>query len=257
MRPIHRGDSPQPEDFDPYRDAFPFLQSRLGPYCSFCERQIHTQLAVEHIQPKKKGMYPHLIGKWDNYVLACVNCNSTKGDKNVFLDRFFLPDRDNTMAAFDYTPDGRIVPMPGLFGDPLKIAKDTLALTGLDKRISEAFDENGKLVAIDRVAQRMTAWLKARSSKEDLAASNTPQMRRMIIKWAADCGFFSIWMKVFHDDPVMRQMLIDGFEADVTTETGTERVYFGFAGTAKDCFNPDTTTRSPRPANRLEHSGKI
>ncbi len=257
MRPINRRDSPQIPDFDNYRDAFPELQSRLGPYCSYCERQIQAPLAVEHIQPKKAGMYPHLIGKWDNYLLACVNCNSTKGDKDVLLDKVFLPDRDNTMAAFDYTPDGKVVPAENLSKGLQQIAKDTLSLTGLDKRINEAVDENGKLVAIDRVAQRMGAWLKARSSREDLAASNNLRTRQTIIKFAAETGFFSIWMKVFRDDPIMSQMLIDGFEADIPTESGTQKAYFGFPGTEKNCFYPDTSLRSPRPANGLPHGSKI
>ncbi len=257
MRPVYRGDSPQPEDFEDYRDAFPYLQSRIGPYCSYCERRIATQLAVEHIQPKDDDLYPELIGRWDNYLLGCVNCNSTKGDKDVHLDEIFLPDRDNTMAAFDYTPDGKVVPMAGLSGHLLRIAKDTLSLTGLDKRIDEAIDENGELVAIDRVAQRMEAWLKAQSSKDDLAASNTPRTRQMIVKFAAETGFFSIWMKVFRDDPAMRRIFIEGFETDITTDAGTQRMFFGFPGTARDCFNADTTLRSPRPANGLANCGKL
>ncbi len=39
---------------------------------------IATNLAVEHIQPKDDERYPELEGSWDNYLLGCVNCNSTK-----------------------------------------------------------------------------------------------------------------------------------------------------------------------------------
>ena len=52
MRPVRRGAAPQPDDFDPYNDARPYLVSRLGLYCSYCERRTATNLAVEHIQPK-------------------------------------------------------------------------------------------------------------------------------------------------------------------------------------------------------------
>src|SRR5690348_5769226 len=95
MRPVCRGAAPQAHDFDPYDAAKPYLVGRMGLYCSYCERRVVTQLAVEHIQPKKGPHgHPHLIGRWENYLLACVNCNSAKGDKNVVLADVFLPDRD-------------------------------------------------------------------------------------------------------------------------------------------------------------------
>lgn len=99
MRPVDRGDSPNNGDFENYRDAYIPLLARLGPYCSYCERRIQTNLAVEHIQPKADYLYPELEGRWENYLLACVNCNSTKGDKDVRPENFYLPDRDNTLAA--------------------------------------------------------------------------------------------------------------------------------------------------------------
>ncbi len=63
MRPIRRGASPRPGDFANYRDALPDLVSRLGRYCSYCERLIPVQLAVEHIQPKGLPAYQALIGR--------------------------------------------------------------------------------------------------------------------------------------------------------------------------------------------------
>jgi len=119
--------------------------SRLGLYCSYCERRVVTNLAVEHIQPKDGPHgHPHLIGRWENFLLACVNCNSTKRDKNVVLANVFLPDRDNTFAAFSYLPDGTVQPAATLATALMGKASDTLALTGLDKKISVALDEHGK-----------------------------------------------------------------------------------------------------------------
>jgi len=69
MRPVRRGGSPQPDDFDPYTDAKPDLISRLGGYCSYCERRIAANLAVEHIQPKKLPAYQDLEGRWENFCL--------------------------------------------------------------------------------------------------------------------------------------------------------------------------------------------
>lgn len=231
-------------DFADYEDAKPYLLARLGHFCSYCERRISTILAVEHIQPKGLPQFHALEKKWDNFLLACVNCNSTKGDDDVLLDQFYLPDRDNTFAAFDYLQDGTIHERPG---DAM--GERTLALTGLNKPIREAFDENGARVAMDRVADRMTVWGIALESKADLVANPTDGFRRQIIRTAMSSGFFSIWMKVFDGDAVMRKMLIDGF--------GTGADYRGFAGTDKDCFDNQTLPVSPRSANTLGGAGKI
>ncbi|MEM8995751.1 MAG: HNH endonuclease [Acidobacteriota bacterium] len=74
------GGAPEVVDFEDYADAKADLVSRLGLFCSYCERAINTNLAVEHIQPKKGDFgRPDLAGRWENFLLACVNCNSTKG----------------------------------------------------------------------------------------------------------------------------------------------------------------------------------
>jgi len=245
MRPVRRGSSPQNQDFIPYDSAQKFLISRLGNYCSYCERRVVTQLAVEHIQPKGLPAYVHLIGRWENYLLACVNCNSTKKDKDVVLADILLPDRDNTFAAFSYTQDGRVEPSAisinnGLVG----MAQKTLALTGLDKKICKALDENGKQVAIDRVSQRLEVWAVAEDTKTDVNTSqNNDSVRRSVVRIAQGYGFFSIWMKVFEDDADMRNRLIDAFAG--TRESG--------------CFDPATAaiiTPAPNP-DTLAHGGKL
>lgn len=240
MRPIHRGDSPIAGDFENYRDSFPYLVARLGSFCSFCERRIATFLAVEHIQPKADGLYPELKGRWDNFLLGCLNCNSTKGRKDVRLNRYYLPDRDNTFHAFNYLPDGTVQPRANLTNAQIATATRTLELTGLDKARSEAADEHGNEVAIDRVGQRMETWLTAEMSKEDLAAAPSDAFRRQIVRTAVEAGYFSVWMTVFENDAIMRQLLIEGF-----------------IGTAADCFDQDTQPVSPRPDNGLGSAGKI
>lgn len=241
MRPIDKGGSPIAGEYVDYRDAFPELQSRIGPYCSYCERRIATNLAVEHIQPKDENRYPELEGSWDNYLLGCVNCNSTKKNKDVILSEVFLPDRDNTFHAFDYTSDGKVNSAGHLVATDRAIADRTLRLVGLEKRISSVVDENGKIVAIDRVSQRMETWLIAEESKAELANSPTDGMRRQIARTASAQGHFSIWMKVFENDADMRRRFI----AD------------SFPGTATDCFDATTNAAGPRPPNNLDHGGKI
>ena len=241
MRAVERGASPQATDFENYRDAFGELASRLGFYCSYCERRIATQLAVEHIQPKALPAYAHLVGRWENFLLGCVNCNSTKGDKDVVLADVLLPDRDNTSAAYRYTADGRIEVVDSLTTEQQAMALATLALTGLDKPISQAFDSAGQLVAIDRVAQRMEAWLIAESSREDLQMVPHDAFRRQLVRTALALGFFSIWMTVFGDDTAQRTLFIDGFP-----------------GTAAECFDDATTEPvTPRPSNGLADGSKV
>lgn len=234
MRPVRRGAAPQSNDFDPYNDARSYLVSRLGLYCSYCERRIATNLAVEHIQPKA-GPYgrPYLIGRWENFLLACVNCNSAKQDKNVILANVLLPDRDNTFAAFAYLPDGTVKPSTTLPTALAGKASDTLALTGLDKKISVALDKNGRQVALDRVSQRMETWAVAMEARSDVDANpDNVAVKDGVIRAAKAYGFFSIWMTIFSDDSDMRNRLIDAFEG--TRESG--------------CFDPVTTLPvSPAP----------
>jgi uncharacterized protein (TIGR02646 family) len=241
MRPIDRGDSPQDEDFDNYRDAFPNLVSRMGFFCSYCERRIATNLAVEHIQPKNLPQYEHLVGRWDNFLLGCVNCNSTKLNRDVVFDELLLPDRDNTGHAYHYVEDGTIEISDLLSVDQAVLAEKTLWLTGLDKPISEVEDENGQLVAVDRVGQRMETWLIALMSRDELDASPSDGLRRQVVLTALAQGYFSIWMSVFSDDVEMRTRFVNEFP-----------------GTATDCFDAVAlTTVSPRPDNGLEGASKV
>lgn len=244
MRPIRRNDSPVEEDFDDYTKAKPELISRLGNYCSYCERPIATNLAVEHIQPKDgKHGRPELAGRWSNFLLACVNCNSTKSDKLVELDKLLLPDRDNTSVAYVYREDGVVDVSPELSDEKKSLAIKTLSLVGLDKRTSRVLDINGKLVAIDRFSQRMEAWLLAEQSKIDLEEFDEPVMRKQIVRTAVCSGFFSVWMSVFRDDEDMRLRLIKAYQG--TCDSG--------------CFDSvDSCTVSPAPnPDGLESGGKI
>jgi hypothetical protein len=91
-------------------------------------------------------------------------------------------------------------------------ALDTLSLTGLDKAVSNTLDQNGKLVALDRVAQRMETWSIAEESRADITGEPGNQnLRRATIRAAKAHGFFSIWMTVFAGDLDMMNRLIDEF----------------------------------------------
>ena len=239
MRSVDKGDSPRPQDFENYRDALPDLVARLGLYCSYCERTSNTDLAVEHIQPQ--SLHPDLEGRWDNFLRGCVNCNSTKGDRDVVLSDCLLPDRDNTFAAYVYLEDGRVETAPNLTPDQSQWANETLHLTGLDQQARNSRESNGELVALDRVGQRMQCWLSAEKARETLASNPTEKIRRLIATYAAAQGFFSIWMAVFSDDVEQRRLFIHAFR-----------------GTATDCFaDEDNGVVSPRRTNRLTNGGKL
>ena len=129
VRSVDRG--AVPAAYARYQDAGPDLRRRLGDYCSYCERRIETNLAVEHIQPK--SLVPELSTDWANFLLACVNCNSIKGDTPVNLVDYFWPDTDNTLRAFEYVAGGMIGPRPSLLPAMAVKAVATLQLTGLDR----------------------------------------------------------------------------------------------------------------------------
>ena len=244
MRPIRRNASPRDGDFDDYTAAKPYLISRLGSYCSYCERRIVSQLAVEHIQPKGRSQYGHLKGRWDNFLLSCINCNATKKDKDVDPEEVLLPDRDNTFLAFEYTPDGRVAVRDDLDSAAKSAAKRLLELVGLDRRISKASDENGRLIAMDRVSQRMEAWLLAQETKKDVESNpENSAVRECAARTARENGFFSIWMTVFTGDVDMQRRLLHAFEG--TSESG--------------CFDENTLAPiSPAPnPDGLPHGGKI
>lgn len=244
MRPVRKGLSPQTQDFDDYKDAKPDLVARLGSYCSYCERYIPTNLAVEHIQPKALSAYQHLEGRWDNFLLGCVNCNSSKTDKDVVFQNCLLPDRDNTFAAFEYLENGDIQPSQAAIAAGIEqAATATLELVGLDKALIRTLDVNGRQVALDRKSQRMQTWLMAKDAKQGLETSpfNIP-LQECVVKLAVQRGFFSIWMTVFSHDTQMCNLLIDEF-----------------AGTRdSQCFDQNGRSVSPAPnPDGLSHGGKI
>lgn len=230
MRPVRRNASPVSGDYSHYKHAKTELVSRIGSgwvagkhcasYCSYCERKINTNLAVEHIEPKA-GVFgkPDLIGVWHNFLLACVNCNSSKAGKQIIFDEIFLPDRDNTFVAFDYLDDGKVLPAAKLQHDDQRRAENTLALVGLDKKLRETYDQNNQLIGQDRRGQRIGVWGIAELALEDyLDAPNNQSVKSLIIKLMVSEGFFSVWMTVFSDYPDMKKRFINAMAGTEESE---------------------------------------
>jgi len=223
MRPVDKGDAPtdkqgNPKKYREYANARRDLVSRLGEYCSYCEMELDTSLAVEHVKPKTH--FPGLELKWSNFLLACTNCNSTKGaqPKDGNLDTYFWPHLDNTLLYFSYDNEGIVKVAQGLTPEQSRKAQNTIDLMGLDAK------PDRQNYSDRRWLNRQEAWRDAQESKADLAEADSPQMRRQITKTAKAQGYWSIWMTVFSDDKDMLSRLINAHH---------------FPGTATSCFDDD------------------
>ena len=209
MRPVDRGEPPkkdgQPVQFRDHKEARDPLITNIGDYCSYCEMPCAEGPDVEHVQPKK--WHDDLRLEWTNLLLGCIYCNTVKGSTDLELDDYFWPDRDNTARAFAYGHDLPPTVAPDLSVDQTRLATNTLELTGLDRG-----PDHPQLTKKDRRwLKRREAWTKAQHARRRLQETPSGNMRGQIVDTAVCCGFWSVWMAVFEDDPVMRRKLIDAF----------------------------------------------
>ena len=219
MRPVERGVTTQ--TFTAYQQARGLLIKRLGEYCSYCEMPANASLAVEHIQPKKKN--PALELEWDNFLLACGNCNPTKGDTEIVLTDYYWADTDNTARAFVYSVGGFIAPNPDLTPDEHVKAEATMRLFGLEKRPPIDVEASDR-----RWSNRLQTWDIAIRALSRLKNLDKSEMREQIVDTAVAQGYWSVWMTVFKDDPDMLERFIKEFH-----------------GTA-NCFHPTSFQPVPR-----------
>lgn len=81
-------------NISPYTNAASELVNVLGPYCAYCEANLKTQIDVEHMLPKGRGVsnggirqgFPSLAKSWFNFLPACPRCNSTKSSRPNKID---------------------------------------------------------------------------------------------------------------------------------------------------------------------------
>jgi len=224
MRPVVRGDHPKDENgqaviYCEYAKARRELINRMGEYCSYCEMHLDASLAVEHVQSKKPAGTVIIRREldWYNFLLACTNCNSIKGDKDVVLSDYLWPDSDNTFFALKYSEGGLVSPADCLHDELRTLALNTIDLTGLDKT-----PLNDPKASDRRLINRRETWDIAERSKQHLQCCDTPHMRTQIVFTAQAKGYWSVWMTVFKDDADMLQRFIQAF-----------------TGTCKECFDPD------------------
>lgn len=213
MRPVEKGASPRV--YQQYRDAFEDLEDRLGNYCSYCERRIETHLAVEHVQPKSRT--PTLVNDWENFLVACGNCNSTKGDKPIILEEYLWPDRDNTFAAFSYKKQGMVEISRSLSSEASSQAQNLLELVGLDKVPANPDQARRPTQQDKRWRRRLEAWSFIEEARDDYSAlKGIPEAVRLVVNAAVARGHFSIWMAGFTDHPEIQTALIAAFPGTKT-----------------------------------------
>lgn len=213
MRPVDKGAIPHDEHGLPirinrYQLSRGYLIERLGSYCSYCERFLGGSIHVEHIQPKSKVTGLEL--NWNNFLLACGNCNSIKSSKTINVSNFFWPDQDNTARALEYKDGGLVQPSSDLPHNLFLIAKNTLNLTGLNRIPSDDPSVNPEMSDM-RWRERRIALEKAKRAKGNLKTMDTVQLRDQIVDTATSTGFFSVWMTVFKHDHDMMWRLLHAF----------------------------------------------
>lgn len=172
----------------------------MGDYCSYCERQIETHLAVEHVQPKDP--VPALRNEWTNFLLGCVNCNSVKGDTLLVLADFLWPDTENTLSAVEYKVGGLVEARSTLVPAMQAKAQQTIALVGLDKYPGNPGREPSN--ADLRWQRRFEAWQMAEWCRKQVEDNDTEQVRNLVVKVAKGRGMFSIFWTVFQGDIDLR-----------------------------------------------------
>jgi len=237
MRPVKRGDIPnritvsgraQDLAVEQYGLFMGALISRLGEYCSYCEVSLGANLAVEHVLPK--SVFVNAETDWNNFLLACVNCNSRKSSKVKGRAGYYWPDDTNltnsqvgfnTYSMMEYyvgpaAGDNVVLvrPKPGSVAAADRV-QATIDLVGLNNYAPE--DRDPKM-SDRRVWNRTRAWQVADSlakrlslyylhytgTGNDVNAKDEAARDVMIkglknqIKMAAlAAGFWSVWVTVF------------------------------------------------------------
>lgn len=221
MRPVDKGGSPY-ISIDHYSGAQEYLLARLGYFCSYCELTIKHVPHVEHVECIKRGGSET---NWDNLLLSCTHCNSSKGTKIGLGERHscIWPDDFNTFLAFKY-----VGPLPEINEEYLKTQEPGILIKA--KNLYEILDlgyypgiEGRETKKDRRFMFRNQALGIAEESLDDWnKAKNTTYasaIKRTIKRLAKEQGFFSIWLQVFTDEPEIKKMLIEEFP-------GTAKRYF-------------------------------
>lgn len=250
MRPLNKGTAPQDNGTDvhvsEYGEWRMSLIERIGYYCAYCNMPLSHSLNVEHVVAKapREGHDAGDYLAWENMLLACGPCNNAKGNIPTDGDRFYLPEINNTLIPFDVQehPENSnaaiIVPHDGLNESQNSKAQNTIELVGLDK-----IDLRNKVVDI-RWKKRKATLLLANLSYELYSKVKVALPEEIdkaachVARSAAETGFFLIWFKIFRNESVVMEKLLD-----------SEYI----PGTALECFEENShKLLSRNPENNFD-----
>ena len=211
MRPVDKGH--KDKEYKPYNTAKRDLMEAIGPYCSYCERNIASGGAVEHKQPKSKVR--SLEYSWDNFLLGCINCNAVKGCKDINdsnIGDFAWPDVDDTYHMIQYDPV-TLMPSPAgnLSDEDKERVSRLIELVGLDRPVPKGGSLNYRKASDTRVEERKKCAEEARSYKAmylNLIEEAKPVFVTTLEYIVQSSGFWSIWMHELEDIPEMKEALL-------------------------------------------------
>lgn len=215
MRPVNKGQSPY-QKIKSYAEALPYLEKRLGKYCSYCEYPIKHVPEVEHIVSKTNGGDRT---DWKNLLLGCKYCNTRKSKTTSpeNMGEYIWPDCDNTALAYTYQNGVPKVNEKKLLeidstGEFFKKAKKLFDLVQLDhlpkeKEKDKRFAERNEAFQIAQ--ESLNNWRKFKRIVDDSTALE--YYKNTIAMIALAVGFFSVWMTVFSEEPEILCMLIEKF----------------------------------------------
>jgi len=210
VRPVNKGETPYVL-IKNYGEALPYLEERIGCYCSYCEFPISHVPEVEHIFAKSKG---GSLTEWANLLLVCKYCNTRKGTiigdniKEIWL----WPDINNTFLAFTYDGSKPKVNenfMKNIDESLLTRAKIMFADLKLDNIPLSPNDKDRRwmkrLNTYNKAKEYFNDWQMFKNSKYE------GQLLKCIFDLAKSEGFFSVWMNIFADEPEVCNGLINSF----------------------------------------------
>lgn len=205
MRPVNKNKyTPSSYIFRPYGNAKDDLILAIGAYCSFCERPGYfSALDVEHVRDKKT--HPKRKYSWRNFLLSCKNCNSIKSTKSIL--NMFFPTVHNTYRIFTYDSSGKIhINSTHITTntDNTK-AQNLIDLIGLDRRPGhQLYSPKDK-----RWSERQDVYKLATKYLPEYQAGNITLS--ILIDLALAKGFWSVWMTVYANEPIVVADLISKF----------------------------------------------
>jgi len=221
MRPIVKTDKRDaqgnPLEFNPYGTAKEELVKEMGSYCAFCEKyNSRSALHVEHINGMEckdangVQIYKHLENRWDNFLLACVNCNSIKGAKDVAIVEPFLPHQHNLLHYIEVIEGGIIKAKEGIEEPERKRAVAFIDLVGLDRypgqpRYSDRDDRWDNRLKVYDLASRYFDKYDSQNPTTDVET---------IVDVAGLSGFFSVWYYRFKGHDEVIRALINGIRVN-------------------------------------------